>query len=101
MTKKSRVAGTSGDREISQELRDFFENQGFDTVKVVPYNVLLSFPNQATRNHVELYDRRDNLVFTSGETEDPASEDVDGDLPPFFAYSARGSPKVRHRCSLL
>lgn len=60
--------------------------------------MLLSYPDPDRPNRVELYDRRDKLVFTT-KLEEPdlgpqrnRSDDV---VPPFNAYSASGNPKVR------
>ena len=96
LVKQPRMTGTVGDLKMATTLRDFFKEQSFDSAKLVPYNVLLAFPDQKFPNHVELYDRRDNLVFTSqygnGATNQNSNESEA--LPPFSAYSAVGSPKV-------
>ena len=91
LTSAPRLAGTPADHATAVKLRDFWRDQGLDEVKLVPYDVLLSYPDPNVYNRVELYDRRDKLIFTT-RTDSNRS----GLVPPFNAYSASGSPKVGH-----
>ena len=96
LSKKPHLAGTPDDLGTAEKLRDFWKDQGFDTAKLVPYDVLLSYPDPNKPNRVELYDRRDNLIFTSKLEEPILREGMNSSnaVPPFNAYSAPGSPKV-------
>ena len=101
LVKQPRLAGTRGDLVFATFLRDFFLQQGFHSSKLVPYNVLLSFPDLKAPSHVELYDRRENLVFTSQYENEAGLHNWNGTeaAPPFSAYSAIGSPKVSETCN--
>ena len=95
MTSVPHVAGTKQDLEQAEWVRDRFIEAGLDEVKLVPYEVLLSYPRAV--NKVSLLDNRGIVQFeTSGKQPGLASpeEFLDEILPNFSAYSTPGIVEV-------
>lgn len=95
------VAGTKYDLQQAEWVRDQFVAAGLDEVKLVPYDVLLSYPKPGVLNTVSLVDSKGSPTFTTlgrqqalGGAESPEenSEDI---LSNFNAYSARGVVEVK------
>ncbi|XP_071079365.1 N-acetylated-alpha-linked acidic dipeptidase 2-like [Haliotis cracherodii] len=95
LSKRPHVAGTPADLEQSLMLKEFWENVGFDDVKLTPYNVLLSYPDPKVPNVVRLLDERGGVVYESPLKEADLAGESDPDaLPPYNAYSPPGDVKA-------
>ncbi|XP_071954783.1 N-acetylated-alpha-linked acidic dipeptidase 2-like [Antedon mediterranea] len=99
LTTKPHVAGTENDLSGAQFIQKTWLDQGLDTVKLLPYKVLLQHPPHPTspdRNKVEIFNPGDpssKPLFESASREDPFNEEEllqDGIPPPYLAYSATG-----------
>ncbi|XP_068233821.1 N-acetylated-alpha-linked acidic dipeptidase 2-like [Palaemon carinicauda] len=92
LSKRPHLAGTPRDDELAILIRQRFEDAGFDTSELVPYNVLLSYPNHTNPNLITIMDGSKNVVFTSKYKEEALHEDdEDPDfVHAFNAYSAPG-----------
>jgi len=93
MTSFPHLAGTRGERELAEFIADTWRQQGLTSVRLVPYRVLLSYPDSVNPSRVVVYDFRDNTtVFTSQLTEkilrpDDNHTDV---VPPYNVYTPSG-----------
>ena len=95
----SHLAGTAQDKEQGESLRDKFLDFGLDEAFVVPYEVLLSYPDLSKRypNRVSLYKRIGNtseIIYNISGIEPPlyAPEEYSSSVPlPFSAYSLNGA----------
>ncbi|XP_077981978.1 N-acetylated-alpha-linked acidic dipeptidase 2-like [Glandiceps talaboti] len=90
-TNNTHLAGTAMDLEQAEYVREKWLDQGLDYADVVPYKVLLSYPN-GTENRVEvIYDNGTVIIGSAREEaildESQKSYDI---VPPFNAYSAAG-----------
>ncbi|KAK7070800.1 hypothetical protein SK128_019330 [Halocaridina rubra] len=50
LTDRPHLAGTKRDEELAKMIKSRFDDAGFDTSDLVPYNVLLSRPNPDSPN---------------------------------------------------
>ncbi|XP_070565287.1 N-acetylated-alpha-linked acidic dipeptidase 2-like [Ptychodera flava] len=91
-TSDPHLAGTPMDLVQAEYVRDKWLEQGLDHADVVPYDVLLSYP-QGKENRVELVDNMGNVEFESAREEAILDESQRRDdiVPPFNAYSAAGT----------
>ena len=66
-------------------------------VKTLPYKVTLSYPDKDSPNRIVLVDGSGDVVHTSQLAEKILSPDQNHSdvVPPFIAFSAPGTPKVR------
>ena len=95
LTARPHLAGTPADKEQAEEIKQFWEDQGLKSW-LTPYTVLLSYPQADNPNKIELRDGSGNVLFTTQLVEkivrpDQNQSDV---VPPFNAYSGRGTPEV-------
>jgi len=93
MTSFPHLAGTRGERELAEYIAAAWRQQGLTSVRLVPYRVLLSYPNSADPSRVVIYDVRDNTtVFTSQLTEKSLrpGDNLTGAVPPYNVYSPAG-----------
>ena len=98
MTNKPHIAGREQDEKILVKLiEESWKSSGFDSVRIYPYEVLLSYPEQNNSNYIAVVDQngiesdvsqRKELVIDE-EQNDPNVVD------PFNAYSSDGEPEVR------
>ena len=58
MSRVPHLAGTEESLKTAEYVRDRWIEQGLDSAKLVPYNVLLSYPNPNLPNKVSLCDKR-------------------------------------------
>ena len=96
LTKHPSVAGTAADKKQAEMLQTFWrEDAKLDVTKVIPYDVILSYPNIENPNKVEVLEDS-KAVFQSQEQEALLHEDQDqeGILPPFNAFSPPGTVQV-------
>ena len=52
LTEKPHLAGTPADKENAEYVKEQWDKHGLDSAKVVPYNVLLSYPEKDQPNLV-------------------------------------------------
>ena len=82
-------------------LQNFWREEAkLDVTKIIPYNVMLSYPDIENPNKVEVLEGS-KPVFQSQEQEAVLHEDQDqeGILPPFNAFSAAGTVQVLRICA--
>ena len=99
LTSVPHVAGTKQDLEQATWIRDRFLEFGLDKAQVVPYQVLLSYPDATTPNRVYLLDEQGQAIFTTSGRQTPlySPEEYSPDvLLNFNAYSATGLVEVRY-----
>ncbi|KAH9509170.1 Aminopeptidase naaladl1 [Bulinus truncatus] len=87
LTSKPHIAGRKNDFELVALIQKHFRDHGLH-VQTTPYDVLLSYPSETTRNSLRILSAAGDVVYDSVEDESDTSllEDV---VPPFHAYSAR------------
>lgn len=88
------LAGTEQDLKQADEIRAKFLSFGLDRAFVVPYNVLLSYPNMTHPNKVHLLDGAGNANYSTSGRQTPlyAPEEASDQVAPNFnAYSATGT----------
>ncbi|XP_057377944.1 N-acetylated-alpha-linked acidic dipeptidase 2-like [Daphnia carinata] len=88
------LAGTAEDSQQAEWLRDQFLEFGLDQATVVPYHVLLSYPDMEKPNKVYLIDSNGVANFTSSGKQMPLySPEENSTLvaPNFNAYSGTGT----------
>ena len=101
LTKHPSVAGTAADKKQAEMLQNFWrEDARLDVTKVIPYDVILSYPDIENPNKVEVLEDS-KTVFQSQEQEALLHEDQDqeGILPPFNAFSDAGTVQVLRICA--
>ena len=96
MSSVPHLAGTDQDFEQAEWLRQNFEDFGLDQAIVVPYQVLLSYPNMTQPNKVYLMDGTVANFTTSGRQDPLYTEEERSPLvaPNFNAYSGTGTKEV-------
>lgn len=88
------LAGTAQDFIQADAIRAKFESFGLDRAFVVPYNVLLSYPNMTCPNKLYVLDAAGNVAFNTSGRQEPLfapEEQSDQVAPNFNAYSATGT----------
>ncbi|XP_022258162.1 glutamate carboxypeptidase 2 homolog, partial [Limulus polyphemus] len=70
LSKKPHVAGTARDFELAKYIRNMWSNQGLDKVEMVPYNILLSYPDPQHPNTVEIVDSNNGEVFFTAQLQE-------------------------------
>ena len=91
------LAGTTQDLEQAQWVSDRFFEYGLDEVSVIPYQVLLSYPDVDNPNKVYLLDDKGGANFTTSGVQKPifAPEEYSTlVMPNFNAYSGTGTAEV-------
>ncbi len=95
LTLKPHHASSTRNTELAHIIKDQWTGYGFD-VKLIRYNVLLSFPEKGKINGASLQDGNGTVVYRTAKQEkvlEPSEESQDA-LPPFSAYSPSGKVKV-------
>ncbi|KAK4016643.1 hypothetical protein OUZ56_031605 [Daphnia magna] len=88
------LAGTPQDLEVARWVHDRFIKGGLDEAHLVPYKVLLSYPDKNNPNQVSLLDSDGKVNFTTSGRQTPlfSSEEFSPLVQPNFnAYSANGT----------
>lgn len=99
LTERPHLSGTVGDKDVVDYISGFWKENGLNPVRVVPYDVLLSYPDASNPNRIEIRDENGRVVFTTQMAEaalGPEVNESDTDrqiIPPFNAYSAAGNPQ--------
>lgn len=90
----SHLAGTAQDKEQAESLRDKFLEFGLDEAFIVPYRVLLSYPDMTKQLPNQIYLKKGNdTVYNTSGIQPPlyAPEEYSPSVPlPFNAYSING-----------
>ena len=87
------LAGSRGERDLAEYIAATWRQQGLTGVRLVPYDVLLSYPNSTDPSRVVISDVRDgSTVFTSQLTEKNLrpGDNLTGAVPPYNVYSLSG-----------
>lgn len=95
LTLKPHHASSRRNKELAEMIKAQWTSYGFD-VKLVRYNVLLSFPMEGKINGVALLDGNGTVMFRSANREEvlePMEQSSDV-LRPFSAFSPTGKAKV-------
>ena len=97
LTSHPHLAGTPADLEQALYLKSFWEDAGLSPVNIVPYDVLLSYPDPEKPNIIRLFDEQGEVVHQSQSEEKilRPEQDQPDVVPPYGAYSAAGEPGVR------
>ncbi|XP_030854933.1 N-acetylated-alpha-linked acidic dipeptidase 2 isoform X2 [Strongylocentrotus purpuratus] len=93
LTSRPHLAGTPADKENAEWVKDRWIEQGLDSANVIPYKVLLSYPNVDKPNYVYILNGNGSVYFQSAREEAPLKQGdlKEGTVPPFNAYSANGT----------
>ncbi|KAA8593981.1 hypothetical protein FQN60_004815 [Etheostoma spectabile] len=94
-TRLPHLAGTEQNLRYAEQIRKEWLEFGVDSVEMVPYDVLLSYPNKSQPNYISIVDQLGSEVFNTSLAEPvPAGyEDVSNIVPPYSAFSAKGQPE--------
>ncbi|XP_070577802.1 N-acetylated-alpha-linked acidic dipeptidase 2-like [Ptychodera flava] len=92
LTRVPNLAGTSVDKDTAYYVRDEFNKYGLDSVEVVPYEVLLSYPDIENPNYVYVLNSDGEEEFKSQAFEKALTpeENRTDIVPPFNAYAVNG-----------
>lgn len=96
LTTRPHLGGTEAEKQTALWVGDTWESQGMDEVHLVPYEVLLSYPEKDTPNLVRVLDESGEAAWTSQGWQKPlyAPEESSPEVPPNFnGYSAPGDVK--------
>ncbi|XP_022242657.1 uncharacterized protein LOC106460275 [Limulus polyphemus] len=89
LTEQTHLAGTARNNELARYIRDTWKAQGLDKVDLVPYDILLSYPDKDKPNKVHIVDDNERIIFSSSHLEDPTASPKDI-IPAFNGYAPRG-----------
>jgi N-acetylated-alpha-linked acidic dipeptidase len=94
LTSYSHIAGKLGDRRSADYVYNEWKKQGLDYVKLIDYDVLLSYPNNSLPNNIEILDANNNLEELINTTEpiiDNELNNITNEIYSFLAYSLNGT----------
>ncbi|XP_037317931.2 N-acetylated-alpha-linked acidic dipeptidase 2 [Pungitius pungitius] len=94
-TRLPHLAGTEQNLRYAEQIRKEWLEFGLDAVEMVPYDVLLSYPNKSQPNYISIVDEFGSEVFNTSLVEPVPEgyEDVADIVPPYSAFSAKGQPE--------
>lgn len=78
-------AGSSTDRYLAIHIKNEWQNRGLDSVEIVDYDVLLSYPDQEKPNVIKIVDNLNNVPI---EIKAPRKKNLN---PAFSPYSSPGN----------
>ena len=90
------LAGTEAAHQTARHIKRLWEKHGLTGVKMLPYTVMLSYPDKDNPNRIVLHNGKGQVVHTSQLVEKilrPEQNHSDV-VPPFNAFSAPGTPQV-------
>ena len=97
LTELPHIAGSDTNRDLAMDIYKEWSGYGFDSVEVINYTVLLSYPNKDKPNSLRLKDSSGAILYDSKIAEEPPLTD-DEKKPnvaaPFNAYSGSGTVTV-------
>ncbi|XP_069664516.1 putative N-acetylated-alpha-linked acidic dipeptidase [Haliaeetus albicilla] len=94
-TQLPHLAGTKENLNLAQQVQAEWKEFGLDSVQLVHYDVLLSYPDDTKPNYISIIDEHGNEIFNTSLSEPPPSgyEAVRDVVPPYSAFSAQGTPE--------
>lgn len=94
-TQLPHLAGTEQNLKYAEQIMKEWQMFGLDSVEMVPYDVLLSYPNESQPNYISIVDHLGNEVFNTSLAEPVPQgyEDISNIVPPYSAFSAKGQPE--------
>ncbi|XP_010146402.1 PREDICTED: glutamate carboxypeptidase 2-like, partial [Eurypyga helias] len=94
-TQLPHLAGTKENLHLAQQVQAEWKEFGLDSVQLVHYDVLLSYPDDAKPNYISIIDEHGNEIFNTSLSEPPPPgyEAVRNVVPPYSAFSAQGVPE--------
>ncbi|XP_071506212.1 N-acetylated-alpha-linked acidic dipeptidase 2-like [Diadema antillarum] len=94
LTSRPHLAGTAAEKENADMLVEQWTSYGFDSVRLLAYDVLLAYPDTNNPNKVMITENGE-VNFTSAPHEAilRPEDDHPDVVPPFNAYSAKGEPE--------
>ncbi|XP_077579242.1 N-acetylated-alpha-linked acidic dipeptidase 2 isoform X1 [Stigmatopora nigra] len=94
-TRLPHLSGTEQNMKYAAQIQKEWQKFGLDSVEMVPYDVLLSYPNASQPNYIAIVDTQGHEVFNTSLAEPipEGYEDVAEIVPPYNAYSAKGQPE--------
>ncbi|XP_077154668.1 putative N-acetylated-alpha-linked acidic dipeptidase [Ranitomeya variabilis] len=89
------LAGTEENFLLAKQIQTQWKDYGLDKVELVPYDILLSYPNESNPNYISIIDEQGRELFNTSlfEPTPPGYENVTDVVPPYNAYSAAGTPE--------
>ncbi|KAM9733251.1 N-acetylated-alpha-linked acidic dipeptidase 2 [Menidia menidia] len=94
-TRLPHLAGTEQNLKYAEQIKGEWQQFGLDSVEMVPYDVLLSYPNESRPNYISIVDQLGHEIYNTSLAEPipPGYEDISNIVPPYSAYSAKGQPQ--------
>uniref|UniRef100_A0A8C0G0H0 Glutamate carboxypeptidase 2 n=1 Tax=Bubo bubo TaxID=30461 RepID=A0A8C0G0H0_BUBBB len=94
-TQLPHLAGTKENLHLAQQVHAEWKEFGLDSVQLVHYDVLLSYPDDTKPNYISIIDEHGNEIFNTSLSEPPPPgyETVRDVVPPYSAFSAQGMPE--------
>uniref|UniRef100_A0A8C3PPD4 Glutamate carboxypeptidase 2 n=1 Tax=Calidris pygmaea TaxID=425635 RepID=A0A8C3PPD4_9CHAR len=94
-TQLPHLAGTKENLHLAQQVQAEWKEFGLDSVQLVHYDVLLSYPDDTKPNYIAITDEHGNEIFNTSLSEPPPPgyESVRNVVPPYSAFSAQGMPE--------
>ncbi|KAM9657896.1 N-acetylated-alpha-linked acidic dipeptidase 2 isoform 1-T1 [Trichechus inunguis] len=94
-TKLPHLAGTEQNLLLAKKIQTQWKKFGLDSATLVPYDVLLSYPNKTKANYISIVDEHGTEIFKTSylELTPDGYENVTNIVPPYNAFSAQGSPE--------
>ncbi|CAJ0918038.1 unnamed protein product [Ranitomeya imitator] len=91
-TKIPHLAGTEQNLLLAQKIQAQWRDFGLDKAELVPYDVLLSYPNKSSPNYISIIDEHGTEIFSTSLSEPPPEgyENFTDIVPPYNAFSAKG-----------
>ena len=87
LTAEPHIAALRRDQELTEWIKDSWEDMGLDRVELQDYNYFLTWPNQTNPNKIYLRDSSGQVQFTSKHKEEELRE---GDDHPDFVHAFNG-----------
>ena len=98
LTELPHIAGSDRNRDLAMDIYREWKTFGFDSVEVINYTVLLSYPNGDDPSSLVLKDSNGSIIYASHIAEEPSltdNEKKNDIVAPFNAYSGNGTVTVR------
>ncbi|XP_063061075.1 N-acetylated-alpha-linked acidic dipeptidase 2-like [Engraulis encrasicolus] len=93
-TRLPHLAGTEQNLRLAERIKDEWVEFGLEGVELVPYDVLLSYPNQTRPNYISILQDGHEVFNTSlSEPVPEGYENVSDIVPPYNAFSPQGQPE--------
>ncbi|KAK2847108.1 hypothetical protein Q5P01_010107 [Channa striata] len=94
-TQLPHLAGTEQDLKYAEQIKREWQEFGLDSVEMVPYDVLLSYPNETQPNYISIVDENGTEILNTSLAEPlpEGYEDIPNIVPPYSSFSAKGQPE--------